>query len=136
SKAKLVKISPILILLLCTIPRFSGAADFSAENKYDILSKTLTPVMAIFAEETKSGNRAFTLQVRLEQMTDLPPDLAGAKAELLVEYPDKLRISTPVLGQPLTVCRRGTKLWVTPGSKVRELLEREGVAPKLPPPDP
>ena len=100
----------------------------AAENKYDVLAKALMPFVNVFARQTQHPMRAMQLAVRLESMTDLPEPLAGTRAELALEYPDKLRLRGPVLGEMLTLCRRGQELWIAPASAAAKA--------KLPPEDP
>ncbi len=121
-KGKAVKLSA-LIALTALLPAAS------APNKYDVLAQVLMPFANVFAQQTKNPNRAMQLAMRLESLTDLPEALAGTRAEFSLEYPDKLRLRGPVLGESLTLCRRGQELWVSPGSKVDALLR------KLPPED-
>ena len=111
------------------------APGISAENKYDVLAKALTPFVNVFAKQTKNPNRALRLAVRLESMTDLPEAFAGARAELALEYPDKVRLHGPVLGEELTIVRRGQTLWVAPGSAADAALKAAVSAKKLPPED-
>ena len=106
------------------------------ENRYDVLSRLLMPFANVFAKETKNPNRAMVLTARLERLTGLPPALVGSRAEIAVQYPDKLRLRAPVLGEELTICRRGQEVWVWPGTKAAALLEAAGAAGKLPKPDP
>lgn len=108
----------------------------AAENKYDALAKTLAPFVNLFAKKSANPNRAVSMRVRIEEMTDLPRDLAGARAELALEHPDKLRLHAPVLGETLTICRNGQELWVHPGSKAALLLEVATASTPLPKPDP
>jgi len=102
------------------------------ENRYDLLGRMLLPFVSVFARTTTSPNRALSFNVRLEQMTDLPADLADSHAELALEYPDKLRLHGPVLGEDVTICRRGQELWAFPGSKIEALLSAAAEAKKLP----
>jgi outer membrane lipoprotein-sorting protein len=102
------------------------------ENRYDLLGRLLRPFVNVFAQTTSNPNRAFSLTARLEQMTDLPPALVGSKLELAVQYPDKLRLHAPVLGEDLTICRHGQEVWVYPGSKVEALLQLAATKKKLP----
>ena len=106
------------------------------ENRYDLLGRMLMPFVNVFAKSTAIPNRAVSFTLKLEQMTDLPPTLAGSKAEIAVEYPDKLRLHGPILGEDVTVCRRGQELWAFPGSKVQALLDAAKAAKKLPKLDP
>lgn len=101
-------------------------------NRYDIVSKMLMPFLNVIAKDTTNPNRAVLLVASLEQMTGVPPELIGSKAELALEYPDKLRLRGPVLGEDITVCRRGDELWAYPASKIQPLLEAAAAKKKLP----
>jgi hypothetical protein len=114
--------------LLAAVP--AGAQ----ENRYDLFGRMLMPFVNVFAKDTSKPNRALSFTVRLEQMTDMPAALAGSQAELQVEYPDKLRLHGPILGEDVTLCRHGQEVWAYPGSKVPVLLAsaaHEGKLPKL-----
>lgn len=113
-----------------------SAAARGEENRYDLLGRTLTPFVNVFARSTSNPNRALSFTLKLEQMTDLPPALAGSHAEVAVEYPDKLRLHGPVLGEDITICRRGQEVWAYPGSKVEALLATAAAEKKLPKADP
>ena len=91
------------------------------------------PFVQLLAKESKSPNRAVAMSLRLESMTNLPPEFVGATAEISLETPDKLRVRAPVFGEELTIVRNGQKLWVSPGAKAAALLElanREGKLPR------
>lgn len=120
------------VFLTALLTAFASAE----ENRYDLLSRMLMPFASVFAKTTTTPNRALAFTMRLEQMTDLPAELAGTQAEIVVEYPDKLRLHGPVLGEDVTICRRGQDLWAFPGSKVEALLTGAASAKKLPRVDP
>ena len=115
-----------MLLTLC------AASARAEENRYDMLGHTLMPFLNVFAKSTTNPNRAMSFTLKLEQMTDLPPELAGSEAVVAVEYPDKLRVHGPVLGEDITICRKGQELWAFPGSKVEVLLNAAAEAKKLP----
>ena len=121
--------STILAALLAASP-----ATFAAEDRYDVLGKVLTPFLLLFAQDAKA-NRALAMSVRIEQMTDLPAALAGAHADIAIEYPNKLRLHGPVLGETLTIARRGEKIWVHPGAVAKALLDAADDGKQLPPAD-
>lgn len=106
------------------------------ENRYDVLGRVLMPFANVFAKNTKNPNRAMQLTGRLELLTGMPPALAGARAELTLQYPDKLRLRAPVLGEELTICRHGQEVWVHPGTKAAALLDGATAGKKLPKPGP
>ena len=117
----------LLAALLALVP-----AARAEENRYDVLGKALLPFANVFAKNAKNPNRALLLTGRLELMTGLPPALLGSRAELALQYPDKLRLRAPVLGEEVTICRRGQEVWVYPGAKVAALLEVARALKKLP----
>jgi hypothetical protein len=57
-------------------------------------------------------------------MTDLPPAFAGSTADLALQYPDKIKLHVPLLGDDITLCRNGQELWAYPGAKVDALLKQ------------
>ena len=104
----------------------------AAENRYDLLGRLLMPFVNVFATKTANPNRALQLTARVEQMTDAPPAVVGSQAELALEYPDKVRLRAPILGEVVTICRRGQEVWAYPASKLQPLLEAAAQNKKLP----
>jgi hypothetical protein len=132
-QSKAVQALPLLTLSALLL---AGPVGRAAENKYDTLARLLMPFASLLAERAATPHRAVQLTARLEALTDLPPALAGTRAELALQYPDKLRLRGPVLGETLTLCRDGQKLWVSPGSRVEALLATAARERRLPPLDP
>lgn len=122
--------------LLLAVALLATPSAHAAENRYDILGKLLAPFINVLAKNTRNPNRAMSLTAKLERLTDLPSEFAGARAELALQYPDRLRIHGPILGEDLTVCRDRQQVWVTPGAKVGALLELATAQKKLPKADP
>ncbi len=54
----------------------------------------------------------------------LPKQMTGASLQAAVQFPDKVKLQAPVLGEEITVCRNGDKVWAYPGAKVEFLLKR------------
>ena len=50
--------------------------------------------------------------------------MAGASLQAAVQFPDKVKLQAPVLGEEITVCRNGDNVWAYPGAKVEFLLKR------------
>ena len=121
-------------LLLLSLLASVGTSHAVDEQAYDLLGRVLHPYASLFAEGGDEP-RALTLAVKVETSQGFSMDLAGQSAEVSVEYPDKLKIRAPLLGEEYTVCRRGETLWVFPGSKVRALLAQPEIARRLPEPD-
>ena len=116
----------LLAGFFCSSPVHSA----EEENRYDVLGRLLRPFVSVFAKDTKNPNRAFTLTAKLEMMTDLPPAFAGSSADLALQYPDKLKLHVPLLGDEITVCRNGQELWAYPGAKVDALLKERPAGKK------
>jgi hypothetical protein len=49
-----------------------------------------------------------------------------------MEYPDKVRLRAPVLGEDVTICRHGQEVWAYPASKIQPLLDEAAKKKKLP----
>jgi len=87
-------------------------AQSPALNAYDLLSRALQPIASVFSPEAKA--HALSATLILESMTDLPPELVGARVELLLQPPERLLIRGPYNGQMVTICRDGESVWITP----------------------
>ena len=95
------------------------------ENRYDVLSKMITPMAGVLLGGNLTTDRALTIRATIGQVAGrLPTMLQGASFTAKIQYPGCFRLDAPVLGQTLTVCRYGNKVWATPGSKVQFLLEQ------------
>lgn len=125
-----MRLHPCLRFVL--VPLILAASARAEENRYDLLSRMLTPFVSVFAKAPTTPNRALSFTMKLEQMTDLPPNLVGSQVEVAVEYPDKLRLHGPVMGEDVTICRRGQDLWAFPGSKVEAMFKTAAADKKLP----
>lgn len=86
----------------------------AAANPYDLLSRALTPIATIFSPESQTHALSATLV--LEEMTGLPPELAGLRVELALQPPDHVLIRFPYQNQPVTFCRAGESVWITPNT--------------------
>lgn len=114
------------LLILATV--FAAAPLAQArENPYDVLGQTLAPFVNLLTENSSTGNRALSLNVRVLSATNLPPQFAGAAASVQLQYPDKLLLRAPILGEPVTLCRRGQQLWAAPGAKIAALLAQSAL---------
>ncbi|MDD5351469.1 MAG: hypothetical protein PHQ12_14755 [Chthoniobacteraceae bacterium] len=96
------------------LPAQQPAAPPAPANPYDLLSRVLTPIATVFSPE--AAPRALSLTLVLEGMTDLPPELAASRVELLVQPPDRALLRSTYDGHPVTLCRVGDSLWITPNT--------------------
>ncbi|MFZ4597359.1 MAG: hypothetical protein ACOYNN_01835 [Terrimicrobiaceae bacterium] len=101
------------------------------DNPYDVIAKIFQPIWGVLLAETKSPNRAATLTLEMTDVTGrLPGAMKGAALEAAVQFPDKVRLEAPVMGEQFTVCRNGNEVWATPGKKVEFLVSQFQVKPK------
>lgn len=92
-------------------------------NRYDVLSKTITPMASVLLGGSQSPERAMTLRATVGQVAGrLPQAIQGASFKVQIQYPGRIRVEAPVLGETLTVCRNGNEVWAMPGSKIQFLL--------------
>ena len=110
------------------------ASPAPAGNRYDILSKMITPLAGVLLGGSQASNRALTLRASVDQVGGrLPQAIKGASFKALIQYPGRIRVEAPVLGETLTVCRNGNQVWAIPGSKIQFLLGEFKQKPRLQP---
>jgi len=124
-------------LLLAALALFVGAAGAQQlpprENPYEVIGKILQPFLGVLLTESNGANRAAEVELELTEVGGrLPKEMKGATLKAQVQFPDKVRIEAPVLGEQFTVCRNGDKVWAAPGRKVEFLLSSFHVVPKKP----
>lgn len=104
-----------------------------SENRYDIVAKVFTPFFSVLLAGGQSPNLAASFHMRMKDVTGrLPKDFNGATLDAAVQFPNKVKLTAPVLGEQVTVCRDGKDVWATPGAKMEYLLKQ--FSGKLPAP--
>ena len=124
-------IASLLAAAVLASPAASAETAAPRDNPYDLIGKVFQPLWGVLLAGTKSPNRAATLEIALGEVSGrLPADMKGATLSAAVQFPDKVRLEAPVLGEQITVCRNGDEVWATPGKKVEFLLAQFHVKPK------
>ncbi len=101
------------------------------ENPYDLIGKIFQPLWGVLLAESNGSNHAVTASLEVSDVSgQLPENMKGATLLANVQFPDKVKLQAPVLGETFTVCRNGNEVWVTPGSKVKFLISNFRVVPK------
>ncbi len=96
-----------------------------SENRYDIIGKVFRPFWSVLLAGGQDADRAASLRITMNEVTGrLPKEFQGATLDAAVEFPDKVKLVAPVLGEEMTVCRNGAQVWATPGEKVEFLLKQ------------
>ena len=102
------------------------------ENRYDVLSKMITPMAGVLLGGNQTADRALTLKASVDQVAGrLPQMIKGATFTAKIEYPGRIRVEAPVMGETLTVCRNGDQVWAVPGAKIQFLLGQFKQKPRL-----
>jgi hypothetical protein len=100
------------------------------DNPYDVIGKVFAPFWSVLLAATNSPNKAASLTITMTSVSGrLPKDMEGATLKASVEFPDKVKLMAPVMGEVITVCRNGDEVWATPGAKVEFLLSQFKVKP-------
>ncbi len=124
-------IASLLVAAALASPAARAETAAPRDNPYDLIGKVFQPLWGVLLVGTKSPNRAATLEIALSEVSGrLPADMKGATLSAAVQFPDKVRLEAPVLGEQITVCRNGDEVWATPGKKVEFLLSQFHVKPK------
>lgn len=123
--------------LLAALAVFAGSAGAQSlpprENPYEVIGKILQPFLGVLLTESNGANRAAEVELVLTDVSGrLPKEMKGAALKARVQFPDKVWVEAPVLGEQFTVCRNGDKVWAAPGRKVEFLLSSFQVVPKKP----
>jgi len=99
---------------------FLGGAAVSSKggevNPYDALGAVLQPLASAFS--SRSEFRGIALELELEDVTGVPPELIGKRVEMLVQPPDSFLVRVRTEGESWALGRVGQELWFTPGSKL------------------
>ncbi len=120
------RLAPLLALILSLIiPPLHAQQGPPRDNPYDVIGKVFSPFWSVLLADTKSPNKACTMTIEMAEVSGrLPKQMIGATLQAAVQFPDKVKLQAPVLGEQITVCRNGDKVWAYPGAKVEFLLQR------------
>lgn len=104
---------------------FAEPAAAPSENRYDIVAKVFSPFFSVLLTGGQSANKAAAFHMTMREVTGrLPKEFNGATLDAAVQFPDKLKLTAPVLGEQVTVCRNGDDVWAVPGEKIEYLLRQ------------
>ncbi len=118
-------VSSLAPLLAVAMPLAHAQQAPPRDNPYDVIGKVFSPFWSVLLADTKSPNKACTMTIEMVEVSGrLPKQMTGATLQAAVQFPDKVKLQAPVLGEEITVCRNGDKVWAYPGAKVEFLLKR------------
>ncbi len=122
---------PILTVLLATrapadppqsAPKIpSPSAEMSPR---DVLRRMIEPYVDVFTRDPQGKARAFSLQFRLLEATNQPPELRGSRVRFDCQPPNNLLFQFFALGTVTTISRQGQHVWAAPASRLAPILQR------------
>lgn len=121
----------VIVLLAAPFARLRAENAPPRENPYDVIAKIFQPLWGVLLTESNGANRAATITLEMTDVTGrLPGMMKGAVLRAYVEFPDKVKLEAPVLGEQFTVCRNGNQVWATPAKKAEFLLSKFKIVPQ------
>ena len=122
---------PMLAMTLALASPLRAQQPAPRENPYDVIAKIFQPLWGVLLSESNDNNRAATIEFEITEVSGrLPQEMKGATLQAAVQFPDKVKLVAPVLGETFTVCRNGDEVWATPGAKVEYLISQFKVVPR------
>jgi hypothetical protein len=118
-----------LVLLACGLLAGAGSS-FAQANAYDLFGQVLAPYTQLLSGGGQ--NHAVQVIMRVEKTGNAEPRVVGAYITAALEMPDKLRITAPLQGSTITICRKGDEIWAHPASRLKALLGDRAAAEQLP----
>jgi hypothetical protein len=105
---------------------FVQAAD-ETENRFEVLTKSIAPILALLTPNGSDGNHAIDLEGTIGATTGLPAELNGAPVRVAFEFPDKLFVQFPTPRGPAIICRDKQTVWAFPATQFGPLVEKVGI---------
>ena len=121
----------LFLLLAAAVPLHAQQTSAPRDNPYTVIGRIFQPLWGALLGDPKSPNRASTLTIEMADVSGrLPAQMKGATLRAAVQFPDKVKLEAPVMGEQITVCRNGDEVWATPGRKVEFLISQFKIKPK------
>jgi hypothetical protein len=98
-----------------------------SENRFDVLTKSIAPIIRLLTPNGSDGNHAIDLQGTIGASTGLPPELNGGQVHVAFEFPDKLLVQFPTPRSPAIICRDGQTVWAFPATQFGPLVDKVGI---------
>jgi hypothetical protein len=115
-----------MAILFAVRPAFAQASDDS-ENRFEVLTKSVAPIIALLTPNGSDGNHAIDLQGTIVTSSGLPAELNGAQVHVAFEFPDRLLVQFPTPHGPAIICRDKQTVWAFPATQFAPLVEKIGI---------
>jgi hypothetical protein len=124
-KTKVIRLIGAAILL-AVLPMPVQAND-ETDNRFEVLTQSIAPIIALLTPSGSGGNHAIDLQGTIGASTGLPAELNGAQVHVAFEFPDKLLVQFPTPRGPAIICRDKQTVWAFPATQFAPLVEKVGI---------
>ena len=121
------KVMRSICVAMLFMARLSSAQDAEGESRFDVLAKSIAPIIALLTPAGSNGNHAIDLQATIATSTGLPAELNGAQVHVAFEFPDKLLVQFPTPRGPAIICRDKQTVWAFPAAQFEPLVEKVGI---------
>ena len=121
------KVSRWICVAMLVMARASFAENVDAENRFDVLAKSIAPIIALLTPAGSNGNHAIDALATIAASTGLPVELNGAQVHVAFEFPDKLLVQFPTPHGPAIICRNRQDVWAFPAAQFAPLVEKVGI---------
>lgn len=91
---------------------FIAAPPLYAQNKYDVLARTLQPYGSLF--HSKALTKAVQVDLILREGPPLAAQILNQPLRVTLQMPNKLRIETIDSDHRMVLCRNGQRVWAYP----------------------
>jgi hypothetical protein len=101
-----------LCTVILTYGLFSAVQPLYAQNKYDVLARTLQPYGSLF--HSKALTKAMQVDIILREGPPLAAQILNQPLRVTLQMPNKLRIETIDSDHRMVLCRDGQRVWAYP----------------------
>ncbi len=120
------KVMRSICVVMLFMARLSSAQHAEVESRFDVLAKSIAPIIALLTPAGSNGNHAMDLQATIGTSTGLPAELNGSQVHVAFEFPDKLLVQFPTPRGPAIICRDKQTVWAFPAAQFESLVEKVG----------
>src|SRR5262245_48988210 len=101
-----------LLMAILAYGLFIAGQSLCAQNKYDVLARTLQPYGTLFY--SKAPAKAMQVDVVVREGPPLAAEILNQPLRVTLQMPNKLRIETIDSQHRMVLCRNGQQVWAYP----------------------
>ena len=124
-KTKVIRL--ICVAVSIALPPAFAQPNDENENRFEVLTKSIAPILALLTPNGSDGNHAIDLQGTIGATAGLPAETNGGQVHVAFEFPDKLLVQFPTPSGPAIICRDKQTVWAYPATQFGPLVEKVGI---------